>query len=64
MTVRMHFLYQALMLILQALNYVSPMTPMKAKPWVAFGFTVCQAALGLYNHFFTPAGTRIPPVTQ
>lgn len=59
MTSKMHWIGQALAMVLQALNLFAGVTPVKYQPIVAFGVGVIQAAMALYNHYFTPQGTRI-----
>lgn len=59
MTSKTHWVGQALAMILQALNLYGGMVPGKYQPWVAFSIAVVQAAMGLYNHNFTPQGTKI-----
>jgi len=55
-----HVVGQVLLTLGQVLNWASGTVPPKYQPWVMCGLSVVQALLGLYNHFFTPAGQRIP----
>lgn len=59
MTSKMHWVYQLLAGLLQVLNLFGGIVPPKYQPFVAFAIAVVQAGLGLYNHYFTPAGARI-----
>lgn len=54
-----HAVGQALLTGGQILNWASGVVPPKYQPYVMCGLTVTQALLGLYNHYFTPAGERI-----
>lgn len=57
MSVQLHAFLQVLALVMQGLNYLSPLTPSVAKPWVAFVLLIGQAIMGLANHFYNPDGT-------
>lgn len=59
MTSRMHWVYQVLALILQAVNAYGAMVPAKYQIWVAFALGLAQSSMALYNHYFTPDGKRI-----
>jgi hypothetical protein len=59
MTSATHWVAQVLAMLLQILNMASGIVPAKYQPWVAFAIAVVQAGMGLYNHYFTPQGTRI-----
>src|SRR5882672_7024533 len=59
MTSKMHWVGQALAMILQALNLYGGLVPVKYQPLVAFALAAVQAGIGLYNHYFTPQGTKI-----
>jgi hypothetical protein len=57
MTVNMHMIYQAVLMLGQLLNLVSGMVPAKYQPFVALGIGLIQAFLGWYAHHYNPDGT-------
>ena len=59
MTSNMHWVYQILTLILHGVNLFGGVVPTKYQAIVAFVLALVNAGLGLYNHYFTPAGARI-----
>jgi len=59
MTSNMHWVFQILMTILHGINLFGGVVPVKYQPFVAFTMVIVQGGLGLYNHYFTPAGARI-----
>ena len=59
MTSKMHWVYQGLAVLLHAINLFGGVVPTKYQALVAFALALVNAGLGLYNHYFTPAGARI-----
>lgn len=59
MTSKMHWVYQILATLLQGINFFGGVVPAKYQPFVAFALILVQGGLGLYNHYYTPAGARI-----
>lgn len=57
MTTKTHWIGQILATLLQILNMASGLVPAKYQAYVAFGLTVVQAGMGLYNHYYNPDGT-------
>ena len=60
MKVKMHVIYQGLLLVLHAINVYGGVVPAKYQAIVAAALAFTQAALGLYNHYYAPDGTKLP----
>src|SRR5260370_7618625 len=59
MTIKGHSIAQILAMLLQAVNLFAGVVREKYQTIVAFAMGVIQLAMGLANHYYTPAGTKI-----
>jgi flagellar biosynthesis protein FliR len=59
MTVTVHVILQILGLIVTFSTLVTSVVPTNVKPFVILAVSLAQASLAWYNHYYTPAGTKI-----
>jgi len=64
MNVVTHAVLQVIMFVLQYGNLASNIVPDKYKPIAAAVISLAQGSLALFNHYYTPAGTPIPPAAK
>ncbi len=57
MTLKLHTAAQIIATILQILNVVSGVVPLKYQPYVMCAITILQAVMALVNHSYNPDGT-------